>query len=118
MQRLIVFIVLGIAILFGVVAQAAPSASTPLEINQASLSQLLELPGIGQHRATAIIDYRVAHPFRRPADLMRIKGIGRRIFLKLKPFVTVAEPATAGQGPQAPMSATRAGAGTPGAPPS
>ncbi|MEE8410012.1 MAG: helix-hairpin-helix domain-containing protein [Myxococcota bacterium] len=64
-------------------------AAEPIDLNTAGMSQLMTLPGVGPRRAQEIIRHRLVHGFRRPADLMRIKGIGRRIYFKLKPLVRV-----------------------------
>lgn len=64
-------------------------AEEPVDLNTAGMSQLMKLPGIGPRRAQDIIRHRLLYGFRRPADLMRIKGIGRRTYFKLKPLVRV-----------------------------
>lgn len=64
-------------------------AEPPLDLNSAPMVELLRLPGIGPKRAEDIIRYRLTHGFRRREDLLRIKGIGQRTYLKLKPLVEV-----------------------------
>ena len=50
---------------------------TQLDINKATLSQLMSLPGIGPLLAQRIVDERqISGPFRSPADLERVDGIG------------------------------------------
>lgn len=69
---------------------AVPNATPPLDLNSAQLAQLEQLPGIGQKRAQAILDYRAAHGgFRSVSQLLQIKGIGRAMLRKLRPLVTV-----------------------------
>jgi competence ComEA-like helix-hairpin-helix protein len=52
----------------------APHAIDP---NRASIPELCALPGIGLERAQAIVLHRVRHgPFRAPADLALVHGIG------------------------------------------
>ena len=65
------------------------AADEPLDLNSAPASELMKLPGVGPARAGEIIRYRIVHGFRRKADLLRIKGIGRRTYKKLKPLVEV-----------------------------
>ncbi len=78
---------LGIAV--AIVVAARPAAAEPVDLNEATLSQLLDLPGIGPKRAEAIVQFRQERPFRRPADLMRVKGIGRKLYARIKPLVQV-----------------------------
>jgi competence protein ComEA len=69
---------------------ASPAQSTEIvELNTASMEQLMTLPGVGQTRADAILKYRAKHGFRRPADLLRIRGIGQKTFGKMKARVKV-----------------------------
>jgi len=64
----------------------------PLDLNSAQRSQLEQLPGIGEKRAQAILDYREAHGgFHSVSQLLQIKGIGRAMLRKLRPLVTVVE---------------------------
>src|SRR5215472_4708732 len=64
--------------------------ATPVNINSASNAELESLPGIGPATAARIIEYRQKNgPFRKIEDLMNVRGIGEKSFLKLKPLVTV-----------------------------
>jgi len=71
-------------------AKAAGAPTTPLNINTATAAQLEALPGIGARTAQAIVDQRQKNGgFKKIEDLMTVKGIGEKSFLKLKPMVTV-----------------------------
>ncbi|MES3677560.1 helix-hairpin-helix domain-containing protein [Halomonas elongata] len=49
----------------------------PIDINTADAALLAELPGIGDVKATAIVEERDANgPFENADDLTRVKGIG------------------------------------------
>lgn len=53
-------------------------------LNRAGVSELMRLPGIGARRAEAIVELRQRlGRFRRPSDLLRIKGIGPRTLERL-----------------------------------
>jgi len=74
--------------------QAAPdtqAASKPtINLNAATVDQLETLPGIGRKTAERIIEYRTkSGGFKRIEDLMNVKGIGEKSFLKLKPLIAV-----------------------------
>jgi competence protein ComEA len=70
-------------------AAAAPSA--PVNLNTATQAQLESLPGIGPATAKRILEYRQKNgSFKKIEELMNVKGIGEKSFLKLKPHVTVA----------------------------
>lgn|SRR5690348_3001096 len=69
-------------------AKATPSA--PVNLNTATEAQLETLPGIGPKVAQRIIEFRQKNgSFKKAEDLMNVRGIGEKNFLKLKPLVTV-----------------------------
>ena len=76
-----------------VAAAAAPrSASKPppvrTNLNTASAADLQRLPGIGPALAGRIVAYREANgPFRSPAQIVEVKGIGEKTFEKLAPWI-------------------------------
>ena len=70
-------------------APAVPAA--PVNLNTATQAQLESLPGIGASTAKRIVEYRQkSGGFKKIEELMNVKGIGEKSFLKLKPHVTVA----------------------------
>jgi competence protein ComEA len=92
---------LGIGIVPAVAQPAKPApAATVVNLNTATVAQLQELPGIGARTAERIIEYREKNGgFKKIEQLMNVKGIGEKSFLKLKDRITVApaQPVRAGQ---------------------
>ncbi|MBN3525859.1 ComEA family DNA-binding protein [Paenibacillus apiarius] len=61
-----------------------------ININQADANLLTELPGIGPSKAKAIIAYREQHgPFNKVSDVTKVKGIGPKMFAKLRGKISV-----------------------------
>jgi competence protein ComEA len=69
-------------------AQTAEKAA--LNLNSATVEQLETLPGIGRKVAERILEYRTkSGGFKKIEELMNVKGIGEKSFLKIKPLVSV-----------------------------
>ncbi len=100
---LVLMLALGVAAAPAFAQQAKAGASAPttvVNLNTASAAQLQELPGIGARTAERIIEYRQKNgSFKKIEELMNVKGIGEKSFLKLKERITVtpAQPARSGQ---------------------
>jgi competence protein ComEA len=61
-----------------------------VNINEADADTLATLKGIGKDRALKIIEYREQNgPFQTPEDIMKVKGIGQKIFEQNKDFITI-----------------------------
>jgi len=63
---------------------AAVQLMAGVNINTASAEELESLKGIGPSTAQKILEYRKEHKFQSVEDLMNVKGIGEKLFLKLK----------------------------------
>jgi competence protein ComEA len=75
----------------------APAAAV-VNLNTATAAQIATLPGIGEKAAQRIIEYREKNGgFKKPEELMNVKGIGEKSFLKLKALITVTDPKAAKQ---------------------
>lgn len=70
-----------------------------VNLNTAPPAVLLMLPGVGPGRVRGILDYRARRPFRTVDELVRIKGIGRRMVREIRPHLAVTGPSTARAGP-------------------
>lgn len=70
---------------------AKKNASTAVvNINTAGATDLEQLPGIGAKTAARIIEYRQKNgPFKKAEELMNVRGVGEKNFLKLKNQITV-----------------------------
>ncbi len=74
-------------------APTVEKAGPAINLNTASAADLENLPGIGAKMAERILEYRQKNgPFKKIEDLMNVKGIGEKNFLKLKARLTVASP--------------------------
>jgi competence protein ComEA len=78
------------AVLCGLVlAAGGVLASERIDLNTASAQELARLPGIGPAKAEAIVQHRAQQPFARPDDLRKVKGIGDKLYDRVKDQVTV-----------------------------
>lgn len=72
----------------------AAGASAPegvVNVNSAGEEELQRLPGVGPARATAIVALRTRlQRFRAAEDLLRVRGIGRVGFRRMRPYVSLA----------------------------
>lgn len=95
----IAFVVLSAISAMGIGALAADSegsaaAGAVVNINTATAAELSLLPGVGPSKAEAIVKYRAANPFKQVDQIMRVKGIGKKSFQSMKPYLTVEGPTT------------------------
>jgi len=71
----------------------ASEMDSPLNLNTATQAQLESLPGIGTATALRILEYRQKNGgFKKVEDLMNVRGVGEKSFLRLKPLITVSTP--------------------------
>lgn len=60
-----------------------------IDLNRAGPAELMRLPGVGEKRAQAIIAARTKAPFRRPEDVLVVKGIGPAWLARVRANVVV-----------------------------
>jgi competence protein ComEA len=101
MKRLLLFIVALCVLQAGHASAAEPGAAPPeqgppsaeedtrININEAGADVLVLLPGIGPSRAQAIIAEREKRRFRRVEDIIRVAGIGRKTFGRIRHSIRV-----------------------------
>jgi competence protein ComEA len=79
-------------------AAAKPAATgAVVNLNTATAADLEALPGIGAKTAARIVEYRQKNgPFKKAEELMNVRGVGEKNFLKLKPQITVGTPKAEG----------------------
>ncbi|MGN7468565.1 helix-hairpin-helix domain-containing protein [Brevibacillus sp. SAFN-007a] len=66
-------------------AGGAVPTTKPLNLNTATVDELMSLPGIGEARANAILEYRAqVGRFRSSDELQKVSGIGSKMFARIK----------------------------------
>ena len=64
-----------------------------IDVNTAGYYELMRLPGIGEKRARAILDWRREHgSFSAPEQLLEIRGIGEKTLEGLLPYIQLGSP--------------------------
>lgn len=71
-------------------AEAGDTAVEKVDINTATAAELMEVPGIGQTRADAILQYREEHGgFEKIEEIMQVSGIKEGSFARMEPYICV-----------------------------
>ena len=70
-------------------ADASDQTQQMININTATEAELTYLPGLGPSKAKAIVAYRTKRAFKKVEDILRVKGIGRKTFKTLRPYLRV-----------------------------
>lgn len=89
LQKLLVLVVAVSIVLAGVSIVGAEEGGK-ININTAVKEELMKLDGIGPKYADRIIEYREkVAPFKAPEDIMKVKGIGKKIYEANKDRIVV-----------------------------
>ncbi len=65
-----------------------------VDLNTSTAKELQQLPGIGKGLAKRIVDYRTSNgPFKSVEELVKVKGIGKKTFAKMKDHLTLGDSA-------------------------
>ena len=67
----------------------APVLEGKLNVNTATAKQWEMLPGVGPATSKRILAYRAKHPFKARNNIMRVKGVGKKTFAKIKDYLIV-----------------------------
>ena len=60
----------------------------PVDLNHADRAKLLQLPGVGDHIADRIEEYRLSHNgFHNVEELRQVRGVGSATLARLKPWI-------------------------------
>ncbi|CAM4333591.1 helix-hairpin-helix domain-containing protein [Corallococcus sp. ZKHCc1 1396] len=65
-----------------------------VNLNEATAAELDLLPGVGEKAAQRILEHRKKRPFGRVEELVRVKGFGKKKFLKLRAHLALSGPTT------------------------
>ncbi len=80
-------------------AQTPLAPAERVDVNSAAAEELRRIPGVGPSLASELVR---ARPFREPADLLEVSGIGPATLRRIAPFLSFGGgvgPASAGPGP-------------------
>jgi len=73
-----------------VLAAGAQPPAQPIDLNTATATELMQLPRVGARTAARILAFRREHgPFRRPVELLNVKGFGEKAYRRLAPYLRV-----------------------------
>ena len=88
-KRLFALVVV-VSVVLALVPVAFAVQVEKININKASVEELIKLKNIGQKYAERIVAYREKNgPFENPRDVMNVKGVGQKTFEMNADIITV-----------------------------
>ena len=88
--QLVVITCLALAIAIAWAGPLLAEEMSKVNLNTATKEELLTLNGIGDSYADRIIEYRKNNgPFQSPEEIMQVRGIGEKIYQKIKDRIVV-----------------------------
>jgi competence protein ComEA len=87
-KKLMLAVLISIAVIF--TGTCCATAMEKVNINTASVEQLMQLDRVGAQYAERIVEYREKNgPFATPEDIMNVKGIGKKTWEANKDRIVV-----------------------------
>src|ERR1041384_3012915 len=81
---LAIFISVGFCSLLSVSARAQAQSEERINLNTASVEELMRLPGVGPTIAARIVEHRQKHgPFKRPQDVIIVRGMHTKLYRRI-----------------------------------
>jgi competence protein ComEA len=78
-KKMVFTVLISLAIVFAGAWCASAMEMEKVNINTATVEQLMQLDRVGAKYAARIVEYREKHgPFKAPEDIMNVKGIGQK----------------------------------------
>ena len=91
-SKLIAVVTFALALPLLAGAAVAQDDELKVDLNRAGIEELVKLPGVGKIVAQRIVNYREENgAFRATEELMNVRGIGEKTYLKLEPYLTVSQ---------------------------
>jgi competence protein ComEA len=76
-QKIIIILLVSLAVIFA--GASGAMAMEKININKAPVEKLMQLDRVGAKYAKRIVEYRqTVGPFKKPEDIMKVKGIGQK----------------------------------------
>ena len=76
-----------------------------IDLNRATLGELMRLPGVGEQRARAILERRATRPFRRAEEVLEVRGLGKAWWVRVRDHLVAGPPPATGATAAAPPPA-------------